>query len=31
MAAFVVEELGRFFLGQPLQAEITERRLEGMA
>jgi len=31
MAAFVVEELGRFFLGQPLQAEVTERRLEGMA
>jgi len=31
MAAFVVEELGRFFLGQPLQAEITEKRLEGMA
>ncbi|MCJ7749761.1 MAG: hydroxyacid dehydrogenase [Armatimonadetes bacterium] len=31
MAAFIVEELGRFFLGQPLQAEITERRLEGMA
>jgi len=31
MAAFVVEELGRFFLGQPLQAEITERRLGGMA
>lgn len=31
MAAFVVEELGRFFLDEPLQAEITERRLEGMA
>ncbi len=31
MGAFIVEELGRFFLGQELQGEITERRLEGIA
>ncbi len=31
MGAFVVEELGRFFSGQDLQGEITERRLEGIA
>ncbi len=31
MAAFVVEELGRFFRGDPMQAEITGKRLEGMA
>lgn len=31
MAAFVVEELRRFFAGEPLRAEVTEKRLEGMA
>jgi len=31
MADFVVEEIGRFILGQPLEGEITARRLEGMA
>ena len=31
MAAFCVAELRRFFHGQPLQGEITEKRLEGMA
>jgi len=31
MAAFCVDELRRFFHGQPLQGEITEKRLEGMA
>lgn len=31
MAAFAVEELRRFFAGEPLQAEVTERRLGGMA
>ncbi len=31
MAAHVVEELRRFFSGEPLQEEVTEQRLEGMA
>jgi phosphoglycerate dehydrogenase-like enzyme len=31
MAAFVVEEIARFGAGEPLQAEITEARLAGMA
>lgn len=31
MAAFVVEELRRFFAGEPLRAEVTEQKLEGMA
>ncbi len=31
MAAFCVEELRRFFNGEPLRAEVTERRLDGMA
>jgi phosphoglycerate dehydrogenase-like enzyme len=31
MAAFCVEELRRFFRGEPLEAEITEKRLKGMA
>ncbi|UCC69085.1 MAG: hydroxyacid dehydrogenase [Armatimonadota bacterium] len=31
MAMFVVQELGRFFRGEPLEAEITEERLRGMA
>jgi phosphoglycerate dehydrogenase-like enzyme len=31
MAAFAVEEVRRFFAGEPLKAEVTEKRLEGMA
>jgi len=31
MAMFAAQELGRFFRGEPLQGEVTERRLEGMA
>ena len=31
MSAFAVEELRRFFSGEPLRAEVTEKRLEGMA
>lgn len=31
MAAFAVEELRRFFADEPLQGEVTEQRLEGMA
>ena len=31
MAAFVVEEIARFIQGEPLQAEITEEKLQGMA
>jgi phosphoglycerate dehydrogenase-like enzyme len=31
MAMFAVQELGRFFRGEPLEAEITEERLRGMA
>jgi len=31
MSAFAVEELRRFFSGEPLRAEVTEERLEGMA
>jgi phosphoglycerate dehydrogenase-like enzyme len=31
MALFAVEELGRFFRGEPLQGEVTEERLRGMA
>ncbi len=31
MAAHVVEELRRFFSGEPLLEEVTEQRLEGMA
>ncbi len=31
MAMFVVEELGRFFRGEPMEAEVTEQRLRGMA
>lgn len=31
MAMFCVQELSRFFAGEPLEAEVTEKRLEGMA
>jgi phosphoglycerate dehydrogenase-like enzyme len=31
MSAFIVEDLRRFFRGEPLQGEVTEQRLEGMA
>lgn len=31
MAAFAVEELRRFFAGEPMRAEVTETRLAGMA
>lgn len=31
MAAFAVEDLRRFFAGEPLRGEVTEKRLEGMA
>lgn len=31
MAAFAVAELSRFFRGEPLRAEVTEKRLQGMA
>ncbi|MBN1459070.1 MAG: hydroxyacid dehydrogenase [Armatimonadetes bacterium] len=31
MAEFVVEEIARFAAGEPLEAEITEKRLAGMA
>jgi phosphoglycerate dehydrogenase-like enzyme len=31
MAAFVVEDLRRFFAGEPMRGEVTEQRLEGMA
>jgi len=31
MAMYVVEELRRFFAGDALQGEVTEKRLEGMA
>jgi phosphoglycerate dehydrogenase-like enzyme len=31
MAEFAVEELRRFFAGEPMRAEVTEQRLAGMA
>ncbi len=31
MSAFIVEDLRRFFRGEALQGEVTEKRLEGMA
>jgi phosphoglycerate dehydrogenase-like enzyme len=31
MAMFVVEDLRRFFAGEPMRGEVTEQRLEGMA
>ncbi len=31
MAMFVVQELRRFFRGEPMEAEVTEQRLRGMA
>jgi len=31
MAAFVVEDLRRFFAGEAMRGEVTEQRLEGMA
>jgi phosphoglycerate dehydrogenase-like enzyme len=31
MGAFAVEDLRRFYAGEPLRGEVTEKRLEGMA
>jgi hypothetical protein len=30
MAAYAVEDLRRYFAGEPLLGEVTEKRLEGM-